>query len=140
MKTKQLIQTFLHHDCFTRHFCHLFLQSKMTTPTTKASKEDYVVRKVYETETKWIVCTASPFQWGLIEVTIPDFLTDCSFKRQIFGTRVKLSFQLTPMANQSYPYDSLMCGVKLGRDDHSLRFGRLLILAKFWLLCSSMTA
>ena len=67
-------------------------------------------------------------------------LTDCSFKRQIFGTRVKLSFQLTPMANQSYPCDSLMCGVKLSWDHHSLRFGWFFILAKIWLLCSSTTA
>ena len=58
-------------------------------------------------------------------------LTAPSFKWQIFGTRTKLSFGLIPMANQTYPQDGLICGVKLCSDDRSQRISRLKIFPDF---------
>ena len=59
-------------------------------------------------------------------------LTALISKWQIFSTRTKLSFGLTPMANQTYPQDGLMCGVKLWSGDHSQRIGGFKIFPDFW--------
>ena len=56
-------------------------------------------------------------------------LTVQNFK--IFGTRTKLSFRSTPMANQTYPQDGLMYGVKLCSDHHSQRISRFKIFPDF---------
>ena len=64
------------------------------------------------------------FLKGFLFVSKKVALTAPIFKAQIFGTRKKLSFGLTPMANQTYPQDGLMCGVKLCSGDHSQRITR----------------
>ena len=58
-------------------------------------------------------------------------LTAPIFKWQIFGTQTKLSFESTPIANQTYPQDGLMCGVKLCSGDQSQRISRFKIFLDF---------
>ena len=57
-------------------------------------------------------------------------LTAPIFKWQIFSTRTKLSFESTPMANQTYPQDGLMCGVNFAQ----VTTARELVDLKFFLI------
>ena len=59
-------------------------------------------------------------------------LTGPISKWQTLGTRTKLSFGSTPMANQTYPQDGLMCGLKLFLGDHSQRNRRFKFFPIFW--------
>ena len=76
--------------------------------------------KIIENSFKFYVAS-----FGLNSLTAP------IFKWQIFGTRTKLSFGSTPMANQTYPQDGLMCGVKLCSDHHSQRISGFKIFPDF---------
>ena len=53
-------------------------------------------------------------------------------KWQTLGTRTKLSFRSSSMANQTYPQDGLMCGLKLFLGDHTQRNRRLKFFPNFW--------